>query len=190
MTINVELAWVSLTTAMCMAGGMFGAAITSRGHVLTSMVGLLAGAVAICAGASIVHPLAAFVIGIVAGVITTFVTGLVEYKLHIDDATACFPVHAACGIWGVIATGLFGGTALGAHPIYGFADVTTWINQIGIQAIGAVSIALWAGAMGLIMFTALKKLNLLRVSRDAELYGLDIALHKTLAYPEDMMEEK
>jgi ammonia channel protein AmtB len=40
------------------------------------------------------------------------------------------------------------------------------------------------------MFTALKKLKLLLVSRDEELYGLDIALHKTLAYPEDMMEEK
>jgi len=64
MTINVELAWVSLTTAMCMAGGMFGAALTSRGHVLTSMVGLLAGAVAICAGAAVVHPLASFVIGL------------------------------------------------------------------------------------------------------------------------------
>jgi len=189
MTINVELAWVSLTTAMCMAGGMFGAAITSRGHVLTSMVGLLAGAVAICAGAAVVHPLAAFVIGVVAGVITTFVTGLIEYKLHIDDACACFPVHAACGIWGVIATGIFGAQALGGHPIYGFATTGEWINQIGVQIIGAGAIALWAGAIGLIMFTALKKLKLLRVTRDEELYGLDIALHKTMAYPEDMMEE-
>jgi len=189
MTINVELAWVSLTTAMCMAGGMFGAAITSRGHVLTSMVGLLAGAVAICAGAAVVHPLAAFVIGVVAGVITTFVTGLIEYKLHIDDACACFPVHAACGIWGVIATGIFGAQALGGHPIYGFATTGEWIHQIGVQIIGAGAIALWAGAIGLIMFTALKKLKILRVTRDEELYGLDIALHKTMAYPEDMMEE-
>jgi len=189
MTINVELAWVSLTTAMCMAGGMFGAAITSRGHVLTSMVGLLAGAVAICAGAAVVHPLAAFVIGIVAGVITTFVTGLIEYKLHIDDACACFPVHAACGIWGVIATGIFGAQALGGHPIYGFATTGEWIHQIGVQIIGAGAIALWAGAIGLIMFTALNKLKILRVTRDEELYGLDIALHKTMAYPEDMMEE-
>jgi Amt family ammonium transporter len=190
MTINVELAWVSLTTAMCMAGGLFGAAITSRGHALTSMVGLLAGAVTICSGAAIVHPLAAFIMGIVAGVITTFVTGLVEYKLHIDDATACFPVHGACGVWGVLAAGIFGGQAIGGHPIYGFADAGTWIHQIGVQAIGAGTIALWALVMGLIMFTLLKKANLLRVSRDAELYGLDIALHKTLAYPEDMMEEK
>jgi Amt family ammonium transporter len=190
MTINVELAWVSLTTAMCMAGGLFGAAITSRGHVLTSMVGLLAGAVAICSGASIVHPLAAFVIGVVAGVITTFVTGLVENVLHIDDATACFPVHAACGIWGAIATGIFGGIALGAHPIYGFATAEIWLHQLGVQVVGALSIAVWAGSMGLITFTILKKLNLLRVTRDQELYGLDISVHKTMAYPEDMMEEE
>ena len=65
-----------------------------------------------------------------------------------------------------------------------------WINQIGVQAIGAVSIALWAGAMGLIMFTALKKLKILHVTSDEELYRLDITLHMTLAYPEDMMEEK
>ena len=44
--------------------------------------------------------------------------------------------------------------------------------------------------MGLILFTVLKKMNILRVTRDEELYGLDIALHKTLAYPEDMMEEQ
>jgi len=31
---------------------------------------------------------------------------------------------------------------------------------------------------------------MLRVGRDAELFGLDIALHKTYAYPEDMMEEQ
>jgi Amt family ammonium transporter len=189
-TINVELAWVSLTTAMSMAGGLFGAAITSRGHVLTSMVGLLAGAVAICSGAAIVHPIFGFIIGIVAGIITTFVTGLIENVFHIDDATACFPVHAACGIWGALATGLFGGLALGAHPLYGFASSGAWLNQIGVQAIGAASIALWAGSMGLVMFAILKKLNLLRVTRDQELYGLDISLHKTMAYPEDMMEEE
>jgi ammonia channel protein AmtB len=71
--------------------------------------------------------------------------------------------------------------------------IVDWITKgkpsaVG-TSVGAVSIALWAGAMGLIMFTALKKLKLLRVSGDEELYGLDIALHKTMAYPEDMMEE-
>ena len=68
--------------------------------------------------------------------------------------------------------------------------MSTWIGQLGTQAIGAIAIFAWAAAAGLLMFGALKKAGLLRVGRDAELYGLDIALHKTLAYPEDMMEEK
>ena len=187
-TINIELAWVSITTAMCMAGGLFGAALTSRGHVLTSMMGLLSGAVAICSGAHIVHPMFAFVIGIISGVITTFVYGYLEHKLKIDDALAVFPVHGACGIWGVIATGIFGAKILGAHPIYGF-ETSEWLYILGVQALGVAVIAVVVGILGYILFSILNKADLLRVSRDAELYGLDIAIHKTYAYPEDMMDE-
>ena len=43
--------------------------------------------------------------------------------------------------------------------------------------------------MALIMFTALNKLIILRVTRDEELYGPDIALHKNMAYPKDMMKD-
>ncbi|MFX0070531.1 MAG: ammonium transporter [Candidatus Hermodarchaeota archaeon] len=187
-TINMELAWVSITTAMCMAGGLFGAALTSRGHVLTSMMGLLAGAVAICSGAHIVHPIWAFVIGIVSGVITTYVYGFLEHKLKIDDALAVFPVHGACGIWGVIATGIFGAKVMGAHPIYGF-ETSEWLFILGVQVFGVLVIAGVVAILGFILFFSLNKMDLLRVSRDAELFGLDISIHKTYAYPEDMMDE-
>jgi Amt family ammonium transporter len=187
--INVELSWVSLTTAMCMAGGLFGAAFTSRGHVLTSMVGLLAGAVAICSGAAVMHPISAFITGIVAGVLTTFTVGFMENVLKIDDALACFPVHGACGIWGVVSTGLFGAKVLGGHPLYGF-ETADWLPQIGVQLVGALAIALFTGVAGFVLFWALKKAEMLRVSRDEELFGLDIACHKTYAYPEDMAEHQ
>lgn len=173
-----------------MAGGLFGAALTSRSHVLTSMVGLLAGAVAICAGAAIMHPVFAFITGVVAGVITTFTYGLMEHILKIDDATACFPVHGASGFWGALAAGLFGANTLGAHPIYGFATTEEWINQIMVQLVGAGSIALWTGAIGLILYWALNRVKMLRVSRDEELFSLDIACHRTYAYPEDMIEKE
>lgn len=186
-TINIELSWVSLTTAMSMAGGLFGAALTSRGHVLTSMVGLLAGAVAICSGAALMHPIFAFITGVVAGVIVTFTVGLLENVLKIDDALACFAVHGACGLWGVFATGLFGVKALGAHPIYGL-ETADWLPQIGIQALGALAIASFTAVTGFALFWVLNKFKMLRVSRDAELFGLDIALHKTYAYAEDMSE--
>jgi len=186
-TINIELAWVSLTTAMSMAGGLFGAAITSRGHVLTSMVGLLAGAVAICSGAALMHPMFAFITGLVAGILTTFTVGFLENILKIDDALACFAVHGVCGIWGVLATGLFGAKVLWAHPVYGL-ETSDWLPQIGVQAIGALAIAAFVAATGYALFWVLNKFKLLRVSRDAELFGIDIALHKTYAYPEDMAD--
>lgn len=188
-TINVELAWVAVTTVMAMAGGLFGAAVTSRGHALTSMAGLLAGAVAICSGAAIMHPLFAFITGLVAGVLMTFVQGFLEHILHIDDACVCVPVHAACGFWGTIATGLFGATVLGAHPLYGTTTINEWLGLITTQFIGASAIAVWSGVTGLILFGIIKKFGLLRASKDAELFGLDIAEHKTRAYPEDMADE-
>ncbi|MBD3185720.1 hypothetical protein GF325_02735 [Candidatus Bathyarchaeota archaeon] len=183
-TINIELSWVSITTAMAMAGGLFGAAITSRGHVLTSMIGLLSGAVSICSGAALMHPIAAFIVGIVAGIITTFFYGLLEHKLKIDDALAVFPVHGACGVWGLVATGIFGVDILGAHPVYGFST-GDWLPQLGVQVLGAIGIGASIFGMGLLMFFVLKKLNLLRVSKDQELFGLDISFHKTYAYPEE-----
>ncbi len=188
-TINIELSWVSVTTAMAMAGGLFGAALTSRGHVLTSMVGLLAGAVAICSGAAVMGPICAFITGLVAGILTTFTVGLLENVLKIDDALACFPVHGACGIWGALATGLFGAKVLGGHPIYGF-ETGDWLSQIGVQVLGAFSIMLFTAAVGFALFFILNKLKLLRVLKDAELYGIDIAMHKTYAYPEDMIENQ
>jgi Amt family ammonium transporter len=188
-TINVELAWVGVATAMAMAGGLFGAAIFSRGHALTSMAGLLAGAVSICSGAAIIHPLFAFVTGLVAGVIMTFVQGFMDRILHIDDACVCVPIHAACGFWGLIATGLFGAKFLGAHPLYGTSTVESWLHMIAIQFTGAVMIALWAGVSGIILFTVINRMGLLRASKDAELFGLDISEHKTFAYPEDMEDE-
>ena len=188
-TINVELAWVAVTTAMAMAGGLFGAAVTSRGHALTSMAGLLAGAVAICSGAATMHPLFAFLTGIIAGLIMTFVQGLMEVKLHIDDPAVCVPVHAACGVWGLMATGLFGATFLGGHPLYAASTASAYLSQIGIQAIGALTIIGWAGGTGLVLFWAINKAGLLRARKDAELFGLDIADHKTYAYPEEMMDQ-
>jgi Amt family ammonium transporter len=175
---------------MAMAGGLFGAAVTSRGHALTSTAGLLAGAVSICAGAAMMHPIFAFITGVIAGLITTFVQGLMELRLHIDDACVCVPVHAACGLWGTIAAGLFSLNVLGAHPIYGVSTVDTWLRLIETQVVGALAIVAWTGVTGFILFKLINKAGLLRARKDAELFGLDIADHKTYAYPEDELDKE
>lgn len=142
---------------------------------------------AICSGAAMMHPIAALITGSVAGVLTTFTVGLLENVLKIDDALACFVVHGACGIWGVIATALFGAKALGGHPVYGL-ETADWLPQLGIQIAGALAIAVFTALAGYALFWVLRKAKVLRVPRDAELLGLDIALHKTYAYAEDMAD--
>jgi Amt family ammonium transporter len=88
-----------------------------------------------------------------------------------------------------MATGLFGTTFLGGHPLYAASTVGTWLSQIGIQAIGALSIIAWTAGTGFALFWVINKAGLLRARKDAELFGLDIADHKTYAYPEDMMDK-
>ena len=73
--------------------------------------------------------------------------------------------------------------------LYATTTIEAWISQIGIQAIGAVGIIAFTGVTGFVLFWVINKMGLLRAQKDAELFGLDIADHKTYAYPEDMMDK-
>ena len=68
--------------------------------------GGLAGLVSITAGADVLQPWAAIIAGLVGSVVLWGSSKLL-LKLKIDDPLEAFPVHGACGAWGVIATALF-----------------------------------------------------------------------------------
>merc|ERR1719383_1699787 len=69
--------------------------------------GILAGLVAITAGCGVVKHWEAIVIGFIGAWVYQIVSMLLKYK-KIDDVVDAVPVHGACGIWGVLALGLFG----------------------------------------------------------------------------------
>lgn len=71
-----------------------------------AMNGCLAGLVSITAGCSVVTPWAAVLIGMLGGWMYLGASRLLV-RLRIDDAVDAIPVHFACGIWGVLAVGLF-----------------------------------------------------------------------------------
>jgi ammonia channel protein AmtB len=79
--------------------------------------GILAGLVSITSACSTVEPWAAIVCGIVGGIVYYFAVILLE-KLRIDDVVLAVPVHCFCGIWGVIAAGLFPST-MSTYAAYG-----------------------------------------------------------------------
>ena len=139
--------------------------VTGKPDLSYSLNGMLAGLVGITANADSVTNVSALVIGAVAGVLVVLGTLFLE-KLRIDDPVGAWPVHGLAGIWGGIATGLFGG-----HPL-------------GAQIVGSLVIPIWAFATMYVVFSILKAINFLRVTEEEELEGLDITEHGTINYPE------
>jgi len=144
-----------------------------------AMNGALAGLVAITAPCAFIEPWAAIVIGAVAGVLVILGVLLLD-KLHIDDPVGAVPVHGLNGIWGTLAVGIFGQKALGLANdglFYGGG-----LRQLGVQALGAVSVVLFVVASMGLVFKLIDKSIGLRVTRDEELKGLDIGEHGMESY--------
>lgn len=156
--------------------------------------GILGGLVAITAPSGYVSPILAVLIGGMAGVLVCYSMVFVEKKLKIDDPVGAFSVHGMCGLFGVLAVGLFAdGTApdylVVGHPIKGlfFGDG----RQLVAQIIGAAAIAIWSFGTTYVLFKVLMAMGVARSKPEDELLGLDLPEMGTHAYPvEDMPSER
>ncbi|XP_011442564.3 putative ammonium transporter 1 [Magallana gigas] len=144
----------------------------------TTLNGALAGMVAICAGCNQMETYAAFLIGIGGGVSYMITTWLVLFKLKVDDPLDACAVHYGGGVWGVISVGLLS-RDVGILYKWNAEAALTLVWQIT----SLVAIIAWTGALCFVMFFLLKKFNLLRVSFEWEVKGLDIPKHGEPAYP-------
>eukprot|EP01028_Stygiella_incarcerata_P003832 TRINITY_DN179_c0_g2_i1.p1 TRINITY_DN179_c0_g2~~TRINITY_DN179_c0_g2_i1.p1 ORF type:complete len:457 (+),score=98.28 TRINITY_DN179_c0_g2_i1:75-1373(+) len=70
------------------------------------MSGILCGLVSISAGAGVVRPWAAMAIAIV-GAFAFLIGVFILEKMRIDDTLEVTAVHLSCGIWSILAVGLF-----------------------------------------------------------------------------------
>src|SRR5262249_53878248 len=153
--------------------------------------GFLAGLVAITCPCYWVSPTGAIILGAVAGVIVVVAVDVLEY-LRIDDPIGAVPVHGMCGIWGTLSLGLFASGQYGvtgplaadnSAPLTGlfygggFTGLAAQVIGSGLVNVSPVSVAL-------VLMYAVNATGLLRVSREGELYGLDLHEHGITAYPE------
>ena len=102
---------VAVTTTLAAAGGAISAGLLT--YVLDGdqdlgamSNGILAGLVSITSACPAVEPWAAIVIGLLGGLVYYLAVKLLD-ALHIDDVVLAIPVHCFCGMWGVLAVGLF-----------------------------------------------------------------------------------
>ena len=144
--------------------------------------GLVIGLVAITPGAGFVPVWASFIIGILVSPICYFTVLLLKQKLKIDDALDAFGCHGIGGIWGGIATGLFGKTSInsvakwdglvfGDHRLF-LAQVLSIVLTIAVAIVGT-----------LICIGIVRIFTPLRVDPKEEMVGLDASQHGENAYP-------
>lgn len=164
---------VAMNSLMAMVGGILAATFIGDKDPGFVHNGPLAGLVAICAGSDVVSPLGALVIGLVAGALFVKAFVWTQKTLKIDDVLGVWPLHGLCGVWGAIAVGIFGSTALG-----GLGGVSM-ISQLIGTALG-VAVALIGGY---IVYKIVDKLMGIRMDEEEQYQGADLSIHKIHANP-------
>jgi len=165
---------VLVTTCLAGAAGAIAAAMTSawvggKPDLSMALNGILAGLVGITAGADIMSPGEATIIGLIAGVLVVL-SVLFFDKIRVDDPVGAISVHLVCGIWGTLACGIFGSSA--------------GLDQLRIQAIGVGAIGLFTAVFAGSVLLIIKATMGLRVTEHEELEGLDLGEHDMAAYPD------
>ncbi|MBX3081578.1 MAG: ammonium transporter [Anaerolineae bacterium] len=168
-TLNTTLgAGVGSLSAM-----FFGYFRTGKWSLVSTLNGSLAGLVAITGGCAFVSPVAAMIIGGVAGIVLLLWGDLLEI-IKVDDAVGASSVHLACGVWGIIGIGLFAEptlTPFAANVKAGMGGLLVSGGSIDIlitQLTGSIATIVWCAVTSFIMFYALKVTKHLRVNPKAE----------------------
>ena len=174
-----------MNTQVATAGALIGWLLVEKirnGHAtsLGAASGAVAGLVAITPACAFVAPWAAVVIGLFAGIFCALAVGL-KYKLGFDDSLDVVGVHLVGGIWGSLAIGLFGTHVVNSIGLDGlfYGGGTT---LLGKQALGVGMVALYSFLVTLVLGFVIEKTIGFRLSKDAEVEGIDLTEHAETAY--------
>ena len=150
---------------------------TGRADILMACNGALAGLVGVTAPVAFVEPWSAVVIGAIAAPIMMGSVWAVENVLKVDDPVGAVSVHGTCGLWGLLAVGIF---ANGNNGVEGLLAGNG--EQIVAQLISMGVVLGWGLATGFAMFLLLKYSMGVRASRQEEEEGMDLSEHDQPAY--------
>ena len=167
----VSLVFVTTSLAACagvIASMIISWIVTKKPDLSLTLNGALAGLVGITAGADVMTPGSAVLIGAISGLIVVFAVIFFD-KIKIDDPVGAISVHLVCGIWGTLAVGLFS-----TNPDHSFVT----------QLIGVVAYGVFTVACCFAIFMVIKLAMGVRVSKEEEIRGLDITEHGMEGYPD------
>lgn len=157
--------------------------------------GAIAGLVSVSSGAGIYSPGISIVIGVVGSAV--FLSSeLLLSQLLIDDPTSAVSVHFFCGMWSLVAVGLFASDK-GVRQALPHRD-TSFIGVafggdgklLGMQLLAVVAtVAICVGVAGPAFFV-FHKLGYARVGKESEMYGLDSNHRENETRDRNVLQEK
>lgn len=140
-----------------------------KSDITMTLNGIVAGLVAVTAGADQLPHYAALLVGVGAAFVMIYGIEFIDHICKVDDPVGAISVHGLCGAFGTIMTGVF---SVEKGVIY-----TGRFNFLGVQLIGVLSVAVYGLAVMTLLFVILKHTVGIRVSEKAEIMGLDRSEH-------------
>ncbi len=141
--------------------------------VLGIASGAVGGLVAITPAAGFVLPGGALMIGIVAGIVCYWGATSLKHMMGYDDSLDVFGVHGIGGIVGAVLTGVFAAESVGGTG--GLLEGNA--AQVWIQIKGIFWTIAWSGVASFVLLKVIDLVIGLRVDKETEVEGLDLALH-------------
>ena len=147
--------------------------------VLGIVTGMVAGLGTITPASGFVGPMGGVIIGLCGGTMCYFATQLIKSRLKIDDSLDVFPVHGVGGALGTILAAVFVSASLGGS---GYAENMSLGSQMGVQILGVVATAVYAGVVSYILLKLVGMVLPLRAENETEQQGLDLVQHGETGY--------
>ncbi|MDH7600698.1 MAG: ammonium transporter [Armatimonadota bacterium] len=145
--------------------------------------GAIAGLVAVTPASGFVAPIAAVVIGLIAGP-ACYLSVMAKTRFRYDDSLDVFGIHGVGGIWGALATGLFAASSV--NPVVATDAQGLFITGsavlLGRQLIAIVSVLFYSLIVTYLILTLVGVLTPLRACEDEEDAGMDISQHGEVGY--------
>ena len=176
-----------MTTALASASAMMSWMLIDvvkdgKPTLVGASTGLVVGLVAITPGAGFVPIWSSFIIGALVSPICYYGVILIKKKLKIDDALDAFGCHGIGGIWGGIATGIFGKNSI--NPVAKWDGLVYGEWRLFAAQIEGILITIVIAVVGTLICVAIVRIfTTLRVTDREERIGLDISQHGENAYP-------
>ncbi|XP_017035778.1 putative ammonium transporter 2 [Drosophila kikkawai] len=141
--------------------------------------GVLGSLVSITAGCFLYRAWEALVIGAIGSLFCVLAMPLFD-RMGVDDPVGASAVHGVCGIWGVIAVGLFADNPIPLDTTNGRSGLFKgggWY-LLGIQTLSALCLVCWGICSTFLLLFVINKIIPIRMDPHEELLGADLTEHR------------